>query len=135
MQIDPDVALGGQRGLAVVQAHAHPQRMSRRPVEGVQLALRLHDGGHGALDAAKNREEPIALSADFNSAVRRERGAQNTLVRFELSRISLAQSVHQRGRAFDVGEQQRQRAAWQAGLCACVGRLLTHIQRTLNRKP
>ena len=55
-------------------------------------------------------EEGVALRVDLDAAVAPECLAQNAAVFSERLRIAIAELLHQPRRAFDVGEEERDRA-------------------------
>ena len=72
MDVDADVALVGQLGLAGVHPHAHPQRPLR------ERALSVERGGDRVRRCGEGREECVALGVDFHARMRLERFAQPT---------------------------------------------------------
>ena len=108
VHVDADVTLSSQDRLAGMDAHPHADRLGRQRVLGLaRREQRLPRVGEGD-------EEGVALRVDLDPAVRRERRSQRAPVLSQRVCVPLgAQLVQQRGRALDVGEQERDGAGRQ----------------------
>ena len=113
MDVDPDVALLSDDGLAGVDAHADAELGPVRPVVARERLLGGDGGGDGVLRAAEAVEERVALRVDLLAATRAERLADDAPVIRERVGVPVAEPLEQLGRAGDVGEDERDRAALQ----------------------
>ena len=108
VDVDSDIALGGEGRLACVQAHPHPDRAR---LETFPTGSR---GGCGAGCCREGDKERVALRVDLHTTVRDERLAQHTPVLGQRLGIPRRpQRVEQARRALDVREQERDRALGQ----------------------
>ena len=97
VHVQSDVALGGDRGLARVDAHAH---------RDLQLALCFLRGGDSVGCARECGEEGVALRIHFHTAVARQRLAQDAAVLLQECRVRGAVLLQQSRGPLDVGEQE-----------------------------
>ena len=75
--VEPDVALLVNRGLAGVQPHPHAHLGTVGPPGRRMCALSLDRGDHGVARAREHEEERVALGVDLDSVARRERFADD----------------------------------------------------------
>ena len=103
VHVEPDVVAVGDRRLAGVDAHAHAERQRG------QRLLSLPRGGDRFAGRAEGDEERVALAAEDDAPVPLDRLAQQPAVLGEQLGVLVAALAEQRGRALDVGEQERDR--------------------------
>jgi hypothetical protein len=119
MNVETDVALLCDCGRTRVQAHPD----ANRPAAERRLGVRSR--GDGLACVFEDDEERVALRADLDPAVCRERLAQQPPVLRERARVLVPELVQQPRRALDVREQQRDRSARElahgriSALCRC----------------
>ena len=107
MDVHADVAGLRQQRLAGVDAHPRPQSMRR------ERRLRGPRGGDRVRRAREGDEERVALGVDLDAVVRLPGSAERRAVQGELGCVRRRTDlVQQRGRAFDVGEEERDGAGW-----------------------
>ena len=98
MDVDADVTLGSDGGLAGVDAHAHLHgACGERPLRGVRR-------GHRVARPRKCDEERVALGVNLDPAVLGHGAAQGAAVGGEDLGIALTQVVNEPRRSLDVGE-------------------------------
>ena len=107
------VAIGDR--LAGVHAHAHPQPHPVGPAMGGQRPLALSRRRHRVAGPREGNEERVTLGADLTPAELGEGGPKQPPMLPQHLQVAVAQPLQQPGRALDVGEQQRDRAARQLG--------------------
>ena len=108
VDVEADVALGGDDGLAGMNPHAHAHRASAQSARCASAAAST------ASRAPRERaEERVALCVDLDAAVCGDGIAYQAPVLRECVRIRLPEALEQPRRALDVGEEQRDRAAEQ----------------------
>jgi hypothetical protein len=112
---EPDVVGLGERGLARMQSHPHPENGPLRPRVLGKRTLAVGGGGDRVLGPSEDDEEGVALSADLVSPVLGKRSPQQTPVLGKDVLIALAQDPEQPGRAFDVSEEEGDGSAWKIG--------------------
>jgi hypothetical protein len=104
---DAHVALLAYPGLARVQSHAHLDVDVLRPPARGEIALCVHSRCDRLGGGAEGDEEGVALRVHDASAVGGEGGAQEASVLGEQLVVPVAAEVlEQRGRAFDVREEE-----------------------------
>jgi hypothetical protein len=103
--VDTDVAVVGQRGLAGVNANPDPERRLR---EG---ELRLVSGCDGVCDAREGDEERVPLRIHLDPAVPHECVPQQPPMLGERVRVAGAELLQQTRRPLHVREQERDCAA------------------------
>ena len=104
MDVDPDVALGGQSGAPVCSAHAHRDRARR------ERNLSSTCGCDGSGRGREADEERVALRVDLGAIVGRERLAEHAPVFGERDVVPRGSELAQKaGRALDVREEERHR--------------------------
>ena len=106
VDVDPDVALVGHDGLPRVEPHANADRTV------VERRLPLGGRGKRVGRAGERDEERVALRVDLDAAVPRERVPQQTTVLAQQLDVAVSVLVQQPRRAFDVREQEGDRAGW-----------------------
>jgi hypothetical protein len=113
--VDGDAHIVVQRHLrlAGVHAHAHPHRGALGPGVLRQTALRLYRRSHGASGAGKRHEEGVPLGAHDVTAAARHSLAQDAVMLGQRRREPVAQAVEQLRGAFDVREEEGDRALGQ----------------------
>ena len=104
--VEPEVPLLADRGLAGVQPHPHPHRRAVGPLVGLERALGRDRGANGIAGAPERVEERIALRVDLRAAVRGERLADDPPVVARHIGVRVAELLEQPGRALDVGEHE-----------------------------
>jgi hypothetical protein len=105
MDVDPDVALAGERGRPGMEPDAHADRPLRQRREA--RACRVSRAGGGR----ERDEEGVALRVDLDAIRGAERLAQQQSVLGQRVRVSVGpERLEQAGRALDVGEQEGDRA-------------------------
>jgi len=80
MDMEPDVSIGPDAGLAGVQAHAHADGDARRPGLRVQRALRRDGRGHPARRRGEHDEKGVSFRPDLDATLHHEGRAQQLLV-------------------------------------------------------
>ncbi|HET7856809.1 MAG TPA: hypothetical protein VFL41_10170 [Gaiellaceae bacterium] len=109
MHLDSAVTAVDEQGLARVQSHPHPKAVFDEP------GLRSLRRGHSLSRASKRDEDRIALGVHFDTSVGRGRLTHELPVRGERGRVPLgAELTKERRRPLDVGEEQGDRAGWEA---------------------
>src|SRR5439155_14529925 len=111
MDAQPDVAALRQRRLAAVQPHAHAQLGAIWPGMCGERALAGDRRLERVVSAAEDGEEGVPLSVDHFAAVRGERIAKDPAVLAEHVSVMASELLEQPSRAFDVREQEGDRAA------------------------
>ena len=115
VDVEADIGLRRQAGLAGVQADADPHlgvlgpRLRRQRTLGVD---RRRDRGRCRRERG---EERVALGADLVATARREGGAQQLAMAFEDGGPSLSAGAEQARRPLDVAEEERDGAGQQLG--------------------
>ena len=102
VDVDPDVALLADDGLAGVDAHADAELGPVRPVMARERLLRRDGGRDRVLRAAEAVEERVALRVDLLAPARAERLADDAAVIRERVGVPVAEPLEQLGRAGDV---------------------------------
>jgi hypothetical protein len=100
VDVDPDVALVRDQGLAGVEADPDADGAIREP------GLRVAGGRQGVGSPSERDEEGVALGVDLYAVVPLEGVAQHAPVLGERLRVGVAELVHQPRRALDVGEEE-----------------------------
>src|SRR5262245_61544871 len=100
VDVDPDVALGRERRLAGMEAHAHFHGSHRERALG--LGRRLDRIAR----ALEGDEETVSLRADLDPAPAGDRLADQAPVLAEHVLVALAELLEEPRRAFDVGEEK-----------------------------
>ena len=116
---EPVVLVRGDRRLACVDSHAHARLDPVGPVVPGERLLRGQRRERGVLGAPEGDEERIALRADALAAGVLEDGAQHTVVLGEHVSVLVPQLPDQRGRAFDIGEEEGVGPGQASGSLAC----------------
>ena len=109
MDVDPDVTLGTKLGRTGVEAHAHPHLPVVRPAVHGDRALRVDSGARGRRSVRKAQKELVASAVDLAAAVVRRRAPDQCPMLGEHHAVRDPEPVQNLGRAFDVGEQKRDR--------------------------
>ena len=107
MDVQADVVIVSDLGLAGVDADPHADVDTLGPALGRQRPLRAHRGGDRVARPREGDEERIALGVDLAPVVLGERRPQQALVLGEHLGVAAAQPRQQPRRAFDVAEQER----------------------------
>jgi hypothetical protein len=105
VDVDSDVSLVRQRRFARVDAHSNPHRRLG------QRRLRRRGREHGVACASEGAEERIALRVHLDTAVESDCVTNPTPVLNKRVRVSSTEFIEQARRSFDIGEQERDRAA------------------------
>ena len=113
MDVDADVPLLADHGLARVEAHTHPQGRPVRPLVLSQGPLCGDRGGDRVPRPLEAVEERIALGVDLLAAPLAERVADQAAVLGKRAGVPFAELLEQLGRALDVGEDEGDGAAVQ----------------------
>ena len=119
MDGEPVVLVRGDRRLARVDPHAHARLDSVRPVVARERLLRGERGERSVLRASEGDEERVALRADAFAAGVLEDGAQHAVMLGEHVSVLVSQLPDERGRAFDVGEEEGVGPGQASGSLAC----------------
>ena len=126
VDVEADVGLRRQAGLAGVEADADAHLLVFRPCLGRQRPLsvgRRRDRGRCRREGG---EERVALGADLVAAARLEGGSQQLAMAFEDGGPSLSAGAKQARRPLDVAEEERDGAGEQLGhrwgVCGVRGR-------------
>jgi hypothetical protein len=99
-----------------VEAHAHPDRRTCRPVRLGQGTLRRRGGPDRIARLLERCEERVALTVDLDPARVGKRVPEDRVVRRERLAVPLvAELAEQLGRALDVGEEEGDGARRRAG--------------------
>ncbi len=106
MDGQPDVVVPAPDGLTRVQAHPHPHRDPLRPPVRAERPLPRDRRGDGRPGAREHREEGVALGAQVQAAGVPYRRSEQPVVILQDGAVVRAQTLHQPGRALDVGEQE-----------------------------
>jgi len=104
------VVIGGPVG--GMEAHSRSERIAR-PGKRVEATLSRHRRDNGTRSVRKGREDRISRGRRDGPAVRRNRVAQDPVMRSELRAERPTLLARQPGAALDVGEQEGQRAGRQ----------------------
>jgi hypothetical protein len=107
-----------------VEAHADAHQDAFRPLLPKQRALRRRGRVYGRAGAAEDDEERVALGVDLDSAAVGEGGPQKAVVGREDLPVAIPpKACEQASRAFDIGEQEGDRArgqgCWRLAYCRC----------------
>jgi hypothetical protein len=102
-----------KRGLARADAHADADVPIIRPLVRGEGSLRLDGGVDGGLCAREDVEERVALRVDLMSAMGRECRTHDRAVLAQDLAVALPKPALELRRALDVGEKERDSAAWQ----------------------
>ena len=113
MHVEADVLVADQRRLARVQTDAHADGAALRPFVRREAALGV--GGCAACveRALEDAEERVAFGPQLGAFPALEGLAQDGVVVHLGLDVLVAQLLHELGRALDVGEEKRDRAAGQ----------------------
>ena len=125
VHVDADVVAALCQPLAGVQAHPDPKGPALGPSVGGQVALGDHRGLRGAHRTGERHEEGVSLGADLDPSGPGHGGADDLGVLVVDGPVSVPEVLEQPGRAFDVGEQERDRA----------GRQFCHLGRQCSASP
>ncbi len=101
VDVEPDVALLGQPGLAGVETHS---RLDGAACEG---ALAVTGSGDGVRGPREGDEEGIALGIDLDAVVLGDGRAKQPAVLVKRLCIVVTELVQELRRALDVGEEER----------------------------
>ena len=115
VNVESDVPLGAEAGLAGVHAHPDPDLDVVRPRLAGERALRGNGGRDRSGRRWKGDEEGVPLGPHLDATLRLEGRPQQLLVSSEDRRPSLALRLEQPGRPLDVGEQERDGTGQQLG--------------------
>ncbi len=118
--VETDVALLVNRGLAGVQSHAHADDLSAWPVRGRMRTLCFYRRGHGVSCAREGEEECVSLGIDLDAVVGTESATSDSSMRGQDVGILVAEPLEQLRRVLDVGEEERHRPSRQLGHAAIV---------------
>ena len=110
VDIKADVVITPGSPLAGVQSHPNTNVLPLWPRFVGQGALSLSGGGHRVRGRTEDREERVALGSDLYAVMGRQGSANKRIVALEHRAILRTQSLEQPRRAFDVGEQEGDRA-------------------------
>jgi hypothetical protein len=111
MDAEPEIALRVDLRLAGVETHSHAHGCSVGPRMRVESSLRRDRGGDSVAGSFEGDEERVALGVDLPPLVRLASLPNQALVLLEYVRVSVAEALHEGGRAFEVREEERDRAA------------------------
>ena len=111
---EPDVAVARHFGVAGVDAHAHLDLDTVRPLVLREGPLRFCSRLHRMPSSSKDDEEGLGLTVDDDAAVLGKRGLQQMAMLGNDRLIRVPQPVLELGRALDVSEEQRDRAVRQS---------------------
>jgi hypothetical protein len=106
-----------------MQPYPDVHRYALRPGMRRKLTLRLCCGRQRAARSRERREIAVTLRIHLRAAVRCERGPQYAPLSVEHVGITVAQSLHEPRRAFDVRAEKRHGAAWESSGCQGMHRL------------
>jgi hypothetical protein len=109
MHVHAHVAGGLQARLAGVETHANPDGVPVRPVMRFECSLRLRGRRDRVTGPREDGEEGVALGADLVTVPLREGRPQDHALVGQERGVFVAESMQVRGRAFDVGEEERDR--------------------------
>src|SRR5262249_13784407 len=111
--IEAEIALLSDLRLARMEPHPHLHLFAFRPLVVVQRTLRVDRGRHGVARPREREEERGALGVDLGAAARAEGLAHEVPVVARDAPVALVPELLQEpGRALDVGEDERDGAAW-----------------------
>lgn len=108
----PSVGVVGQSRLARVQAHAHPRLAVRRPLVRGETYLSVERGGDAIAGAREGDAEAVPELTVLVAVVSRECGTHDSMVLIQDGVVPFAEPTDQRRRGLDVGEEKRDRPAW-----------------------
>ena len=112
--VDAVVPLLTDRGLARVEPHPDAHGLTAGPRVLRMLLLHLGRGGDCIAGAGEGEEERVTLGVDLDAAVQlEERRANDAAMLGEQLRVAIAESLQECGRAFDVREDEGDRAGGQ----------------------
>ena len=97
-----------------MQAHPDPHLGAPRPFVLCERALSFDRCPHGVLRAREREEERVALRVDLAARRRLEGAAQEPPLVGQHLPVVVAELLQQARRALDVGEQERDGAAWES---------------------
>ena len=101
--------------MAGVNAHPDSDRRVGRPLVACQRPLYLQRAQDGLLGIRERHEEGVALRVHLVAAMTGDGRPDQAPVLGENLYVTLAQRLHQPGRALDVAEQERDRPTRKAG--------------------
>jgi hypothetical protein len=110
VHVHAHVAFLAAPGLAGMDAHAHPHVHALRPGMLGQRSLRLGRRAGRLGGAREGHEEGVALGVDLTALPGGKGFAQDAALVSQQGGIALAQLLQQAGGAFDIGEQEGDRA-------------------------
>src|SRR5467141_359904 len=113
MDVEAEIFIADQRGLAGVDADTYAHRAALRPLVRMERLLYGSRADAGLQRAAEHDEEGIALSAELVATVVGERLALDRMMREEDIRVPVAKLLDQPCRPFDVAEEEGNGAGWQ----------------------
>jgi hypothetical protein len=109
-----------------VDAHAHPHGDALRPGVPGQPALGFGSRADRLGGACESHKEGVPLGVDFVAVPGGKDLAQDLALVGQQGRVALAERLEQLGRAFDIGEQESDRAFGQVGKRDSSVRLVGH---------
>ena len=110
VHVDPDVALLADDRLAGVDAHPHADVFAVGPVVRRERALGRDGRGDRVAGTLEGIEEGVALRVELAPAARVEGVTDDRAMGAERLRVAVVEPLEQLRRAFDVGEDEGDRA-------------------------
>ncbi len=101
VNLEPDIALVGDGGLAGVDPHPHADRAACK--RGLPVTCR----GERVGSPRESDEERVALRVDLESIMRRERVTQHPPMHGESVRVPVSELAQQASRPLDIREEER----------------------------
>ena len=114
MDVEADVFLADERGLARVHADAHADRLPFRPLVTRELALRLRRGPAPVDRRLEDAEERVALCPQLAAISAAERCAQDRVMLDLRIHVLVTELLHETRGTLDVGEEESDCAGRQA---------------------
>ena len=111
--VEADVALLVERGLARVEPDPHSNGRVVRPRLDGMRALSLDGRGHGVTGSREDEEERVSLGVHLDALRGRERLAHDPSVRAQDLGVPVAEALQELGRLLDVGEREGDGSLWQ----------------------
>jgi hypothetical protein len=107
VDVQPDVVILSDLGLAGVDADPHADVDTRGPTLGSERPLRAHRGGDRVARPRERDEERVTLGVDLATVVLVERRPQQALMLGEHLGVAVRQPRQQPRRTLDVTEEKR----------------------------
>ena len=107
-----EVMIAAALDLPAMDGHPHAQLAERAPVLAMEIDLRPRRGLDGVGRLVECRVHGVADRLEHDAAVRGDRVPHDPVVAEESGRVRGGMPPQQSGAAFDVAEEERDRAGW-----------------------